>query len=744
MYHKLSIEETLKSFDVNPETGLSDKEARQRTAQEKKPSDGSSFFKFARGAISRPVVYLLIITAALSAFFGGIFSAALIFSVIVLHIIYSSECRRRGSKTIDRTISTSVTHAIVLRNGAKMKLASDELVVGDIVTIKPGRVVPADLRLISSENLVIDESALTGSASAEKDCDAEIPRDVPIEFRDNCAFEGTVVIKGRGDGVVIATGMSTEMSRLTLPLDVPEKDNSPNFSRLNRLSKRLTAITACACIAVFGISIIRKAPFVETLVSSLALAVAIIPEGMFTSALVALSKGAERLKKAGFSTKSMHAAETLGEVTVFTTDIPGIGVAATYTNGRIRTPQEEDTVPFIDGLLLCETKNPSLRTYATHKCNAEKVQEDFPRIGGLSGEVTTTLHRAGSTTISYTAGDAEEILRRSKLIWELGHIRTLNDSDREDIRAAVESFNEEDFSMTALGFRSGDDVPCDTDLIFLGIVATSVQEKLPETPNTARLRSAGVRMYLLTESDAEKARLGAAALSLESTNIICGRELRAMTDDELWSRFSETFVFAGLRAQDKVRIINVLKSRGEVVASIGDSISDAPALDAADIGLSDIHAQDAAKDAADVIFDGAACADEAIVYGKVMRRCIKRCVTYLAAANTAELVCVLASVVCGLGFPMTPWQILLVNLLTDTFPAHAIASGKRLVHKSVSRFAYTWGVVLGVLCVGLHFFISRLFADTELARWAVFAALVAGELILAIPVHFMGREKNVK
>lgn len=741
LYHKLSIEETLKSLDVNPETGLSDKEASLRIANEKKQSDGSSFFKLAASGLSRPVIYLLLIAALLSALLGGVLESCLILAVIVLHTVYSAECKRRGLRILDRTISASVTHAIVLRNGAKMKLASDELVVGDVVTIKPGRVVPADLRLITSEGLVIDESALTGRASVEKNCDEIIPGDVSIELRDNCAFEGTVVLRGRADGVVTATGMSTEMSRLTLPLDVPERDNSPTFSRLEKLSKRLTLITFIACIGVFAAGIIRDTGFVTTLVSTLALAVAVIPEGIFTAALVSLSRGAKKLKESGFNAKTMRAVETLGEVSVLCTDIPKIGVAATYTNGRIRTPQEEDTVPFLDGLLLCELSDPSLRSYASHKCNSEKIISDFPKIGELVGEVTTTLHRAESTTISYTGGEAEEILSRSVKIWELGHIRTLTESDREDIRTCISSFTDEGYALTALGFRSGDDVPCDTNLIFLGIAATRAEEFEPETPDTEKLAGAGVRVYLLTESDAEKARLGAAALSLPCENIICGREVSSMNDEALRSRLFDTFVFCSLRAQDKVRIIKALKSSGACVATVGDGLSDAPALDASDIGLSDIHSQDAAKDASDVIYDGAASADEAILRGKIIHRNIKNAVTYLTAANSAELICVLLSVAFGLGFPLTPSQILLINLITDTLPALWLASRDTLSQKRASRLNYIWGAALGAVSFVAFWLVGIKTESLFLAQWATFALLALGEILFVLPIRFSGRSR---
>lgn len=739
MYHKLSIEETLKALDVNPETGLTDKEAAQRTAQDEKPADRSSFFKFAARAIARPVIIILLVAAALSALLGGLYEALLILAVILVHAVFRAECIRRGKRSLDRAVSASVTHAIVLRNGAKMKLPSDKLVVGDVVTLKPGRVVPADLRLIASENLVIDESALTGRSRAAKDCTAQSSSDVAIEFRDNCAFDGTVVLEGRGDGVVTATGMSTEMSRLTLPLDVPEKDESPAFSRIERLTKRLTFITVIACTATFAVALAYSEGFLSALIAALALAVAIIPESFGTIVLNAISNGAEKLRAEGFSAKSMRAAEMLGEVNVFTTDIPGIGVAATYTNGRIHTPQEENTLPFLEGLILCELKNPSLVSYASNKCDGEKVKADFPRIGELMGEVTTTLHRAENTTISYTGGDAEEILSRSALIWDFGRIRTLTDSDREEIRECIRSFSEEGFSLTALGLRSGDDVPCDSELVFLGIAATRADTKEAAAPDTAALAAAGVRVYLLTESNADRAKLGAAALAIPRENIICGTELRSLPDAALAERLGDTFVFASLRAQDKVRIINVLRSRGKVVASVGDSISDAPALDASDIGMSDIHAQDAAKDASDVIIDGAEGADRAILRGKILRTGIRRAVTYLTAANMAELLAVLISVACGFGFPITPPQILLINLITDTFPALLLARGGSRQRLPV-RLAYIWGAVLGI-AVPVVFKITTQTIGLELAEWVAFGLLTVGELLLVLPMHFAGRSK---
>ncbi|MBR5542558.1 MAG: hypothetical protein IKU65_00465 [Oscillospiraceae bacterium] len=740
MYHKLSIEETLSSLDVNPETGLSDKEARLRSSEKAKSSDNSSFFKFARGAFSRPVIYMLAIAAILSALLGGVVEAALIVAVIVINGLFSAECRRRAHRVIASAVNASIIHATVLRNGAKMRLPADELVVGDIITLKPGRVVPADVRLISTERLVVDETALGGSADSRKDAESYLLGKIPAERRDNCAFEGTVVIRGRGDGVVVATGLSTERSRRTTLSDTPEKDSAPTFSKIRRLMTRTNAVVFSVCVVVFVASLIYKTEFFPALLSSVALAAAIIPESIFTAALSALSAAAERLSKAGFSAKNMKSIEALGECDVFITDVPKLGVSATYTNGRIHSPQEEDTVPFIYGLLLCDMALPALSAYAAHKCDEKEVSENFPKIGEFSGEVYTTLHRAGDTTVSYTGGDAEEILYRSELIWDFGKIRTLTDFDREEIGESIRALRAEGNHLTAIGMRSGDDVPCDTGLVFLGFAATGAEGDEAKAPDTEKLSCAGVMTYLLTSADAKRASLGASMLGISAEKMLFGRDVAALPDDELRRALRETFVFAGLSVQDKIRIVNIFKNLGKTVCMQGGEVSDAVALAAADVGISDIRAQDAAKEPCSIISGGEHCADRAIVFGKVARGATERTSEYLLSANLAEALGVLLSVVCGFGFPMTALQILLVNLITDTFPPLALARARSLGR--CGKAIYISGAILGVLTPFVYWLSMHFMKSEFISQWITFAYLTAGELLLTVPAALCGRKKN--
>ncbi len=740
MYHKLPVNEILASLDTNPETGLSDKEASLRGAESRRPTDNSSFFKFAKSAVSRPVLYMLIASSVISALLGGFIEAVLILAVVVLNIIFSAEVRRRAYRVISSAVNDSVTNATVLRNGAKMILSSSSLVVGDIVTLKPGRVVPADLRLISTDHLYLDESAIGGSDSARKNADEVLPAKTPLSERTNCAFAGTIVARGRAEGVVVATGMSTELSRRTRNINSPQKEVSPVFKSANATVRRASTWTAFSALVIFIVSLIYGESLFSTVLLTLALACAIFPESIYTSALTALSRGAELLRHFGFSAKDMKSIETLGDTSVFITDIPHLGVSKTYTNGRIHKPEDEDTTPFIYGLLLCDALSPSLSSYASHRCDEASVREAFPKLGELMGEVYTSLHRTGNMTVSYTGGDAEEILYRSKKIWDLGKIRSLTDFDREEINENIRALTREGYHLTAIGMRSGDDVPCDTNLVFLGIAATSADSGEETNPDVKKLHASRVRTYLLTCSDAIRARLGASMLGIKSDNILLGRDVMRMENIEIRRALSSVCVFAGLSPSDKARIISILEDMGKTVCMLGEDSSDAAALSAASVGISSVRAKDAAKNASDIVFDGTTSADRAIYLGKRIRSSGERAKAYLLATNVSEVVAVLLSLLCGFGFPLGALQILLINLITDTFPVFAISRAAR-GGEVKGILLLVLGIVIGVLAPFVWKLSMSYFMVSEtLASWITFGYLTVFELVLMIPSIFLGRE----
>lgn len=744
MYHKLSIEETIAALDVNREDGLSYEEAASRIAKDNRQTKKPSFFRFAAKSFSRPYTWLLLVASALTALFDGLLSAGLILAVIVINAVFSAECKRRGLRTIEGSVKPSLTHAIVLRNGAKMRIPSNELAVGDVVSLKPGRIVPADLRLISSDSLVIDETALTGNGFVSKDASVTVAGNVPVDERINCAFGGTAVLRGRGEGIVIASGLSTELSRLSIPADTPQKDSAPVLSRINALLKKFSFATTLVCIALFIISLLYGESFVGGLAASIALAVASVPEGIYTASLTALAGGARLLTKNGFSLSDIETVEALGEISAYITDIPKLGVAATYTNGRVKAPHEEDSIPLIDGLLLCELDNPSLAAYASHLCTPEEVRAAFPKIGEKSGEVYTTLHRAGKNTLSYTGGNALEILKRSDHIWEFGSIRTLTESDREEIAAYIRSFEDSGYTSTAIAMRSGDEVPVDTGLVFVGIAATSAVSCEAETPDTAALAENGVRTYLLTSSDASRARLGAQTLSIPNDNILCGRDIERMSDIEICASLSSTFVFAGLAPKDKARIVLALQSLGHSVSAIGSSLADSALLDACDIGLCDLRAEDAVKASCNILYNGDTSAEDALLFGKITRGSISRVITYLTAANIAELLAVGLPVVFGFGFTMMPLHILLVNLITDIFPAMILASSSRRYNRRRKKLIFALGIAFGIVSAAAGVILPLFEMTAPFAKIATCGLVILLELILVFPTYFSGGKLNAK
>ncbi len=741
MYHKLSIKETLKSLDVNPETGLSQQEASFRLSGNDS-EDGVSFFKIALSRITKPSVWLLLVAAALSLLFDGYISSLLIVASMLINVVFSSEVRRRALRKISGSVTPTVTHAIVLRNNSKMRISSDDLVVGDIVFLKPGRVVPADLRLIYTDGLVIDETALTGRAECTKDATDIIAGDVAPELRVNCAFERTTVIRGEGCGVVISTGMSTEISRLAKPLDAPEKDTSPLLSTVSRTSKRISLFASLFCVLLLIINLLFGEKLLPTLAGCIALAVAVIPEGAALAALSALSKGARRLTKQGFALREISALERLGSTSVYVTELPTLGVAMTYTNGRVKAPHEEDTVPFIDGFLLCEFDNPSLSAFASHRCDAAEVRALFPKIGELTAEVTTTLHSAGKTTVSYTAGNAKEILSRSTRIWEFGKIRTLTDGDRDEISACIESFEKGGLSAYALGMRSGDDVPCDTELVFVGIAATCARSDESALADVSSLKNVSVSVFILTSEDANRARLGADALKISHEDLVCGRDIDKMSDSDLRDTLKTCRVFAGLSPKHKIRIVRTLSSMGKTVCAEGRTLSDSALLEAADVSLCDLRAEDAIKSVSDVIFNKTP-ADRAIVTGNIARENISRSVSYLCATNLAEFLCVALSVVCGFGFPLSPAMILLINLITDFFPATLLANGKRVRRHISLSLLFIIGAGIGIISAAAFAILANIASLAPYAELITAGFLVVAELIILLPAHLLGGKKNV-
>ena len=737
MYHRLTVDQVKRHLDVKTENGLSHKEAHQR-AVKSSGEKNRPLSKRVLSSLGKPSILVLLTAALLTVFVGGYAEAVLIVLIAVCDACFAEAVEYRAEKTVREAVRETVTHARVLRDGAKMKIPSDELVVGDIVSLRAGRVVPADIRLISSEGLLIDESAITGNQTpVRKDHTRVFEREVPIGERVNCAFAGTVVVGGRGDGIVTATGMSTQLAMLSHANDVPEREESPELGRLTKKTGIMTAVSIISAVLVFVFGIIHKNGAVPSVLLAAAFAAALLPEGVFAVVAAAAGNSLSILKSAGISVKNTKSCAKLGSVTMFCTDIPKASLGASFSNGTLHSPQSEDCIPLIDGLLLTsdlfEETHSAVYEFCASRCNAQKVIKSFPRISVQDdGYAKSSLFRAESTTISYTRGDAEKLLSRSRSIWENGEVRDITEFDIQKINSAIESFRERKLSICAVGMRMGDGVICDYDLVFVGMLGLDVEALEGTSSVIAELSELGVGTKILTCQSRALASACAASLGIDSDIILTGESIDKMSDESLREKLSEVSVFAELSPIERARIINVLSDMGYVTATAGDGMDDVASIEAAGVGIAPVHGLDAAKVPAEIITPslGMAIVEKTLMAGKLMSYNIKNAIRFLAATNISELVCVLIASVFGLGNPVCASSLLLVNLTGDLLPPLAFGYKKSCAGGDMykPKTLLIFGAVFGGIILCLYRIMLSVTGYDNAARACVLLALGIGQL----------------
>ena len=707
MYSRLSAADTAKRIDTSIEKGLSEREVQSRLslsgsntiAQEKKESFIKAFFR----QINEPMIYILLAAAALSAFVNEWPDAVVILAIILINAIIGVVQERKAEKALDALRRMTVTHCTVRREGKVLDIPADELAVGDIVILSAGCVVPADLRLSLSANLEINESALTGeSVPAGKDAEFIASEDIPLGDRVNMAYQGTVVTAGRGEGMVVATGMSTEVGRIAEMLSTQDSGKTPLQKKLAQLGKLLGLAAVGACAAIFVIGLIQKRDFWEILLTAISLAVAIIPEGLTAVVTIVLALGVTRMARRSAIVRHLPAVETLGSVNVICSDKTGtltqnrMTVTSAFCNGARCSAEEfssDACLPMLHGLALCNdasvegsrTGDPTelaLLDFAEKfGVSAAELNRKFERIGEIPFDSTikrmTTLHRAGAATLSYTKGAEDIILPRCTHIWDNGAIRRITDDDREKIDAVTLEMSREALRVFAVAMRSGDTSPSDEGMLFLGLVGM-IDPPREEAIRAIKLcKGAGIRVMMITGDH----KITAAAIGRQTgiiaseDQVMSGAELDELSDEALDKCIGRLRILARVDPRHKVRIVNALRAQGNIVCMTGDGVNDAPSLKAADIGVAmGITGTDAAKDASDLILtdDNFETITHAVEEGRNIFGNIRKAIHFLLSSNMGELFSVLFAVLFAWDSPLLPLHILWINLITDSLPALAL------------------------------------------------------------------------
>ena len=727
-WHTLTVEETEKILDTTEE-GLSDAEAAKRLAaygpNNLRQKKAKSVWRMIWEQLTDVMVLILIAAAAFSfvmSFFEdgeGLAECIVILVVVALNATVGVVQEKKAANALEALKNMTAPTARVLREGEESVVPASQLVPGDIVYLEDGCIVPADIRIIQDSNMKVQEAALTGeSVPSEKDGPTVLPEDAPLGDRVNMAYSSSIVMYGNATGIVVGTGMNTEVGKIAGLLDEQDETDTPMKRKLNAVGKALSLVGLIVCVAIFAIGLIRNAAdWVNYIFIAISLAISIIPEGLPATSTIIMALGVQRMAEKNALVKSLPAVETLGSATVVCCDKTGTLTLNKMTVTHVALGDdfakgEATPVSDLSKKYGAEVYRELLEGSAL--CVNAKMDPDNP--GNVLGDPTE-----GALAV-------DEMLPLCTKLRTKEGVRDMTDADRERILQLCYKMSGE--ALRVLGFSvcvqgevpEEEDADLEKDMTFVGAVGMIDPPRKEVIKAVETCHTAGIRVVMITGDHKVTAMAIAKQLHIfrEGNTVISGPELDEMTDEQLDKAVKNCVVFARVSPSDKLRIIQSLKRTGEVAAMTGDGVNDSPALKEADIGVAmGITGTDVAKDAADVILldDNFTTIEYAIREGRRVYRNIQKVIQFLVAGNIAEILILFIAVCIGLPeMPIEAVHILLINLATDSLPAVALgvdpASPNVMRHKPVkSGTLFEKGMIYRIVLHGL--FISA-------AAWAAY------------------------
>lgn len=709
MFEQQQISDVLSQLDVKQYEGLSSEEAKYRLEkngpnafEEKKPKTKLQMFL---SQLKDPMIYILFGAVVISSLLREFSDAVIILAVILLNAIIGMVQESKAEKSLEALKKLSSPMALVRRDGRSLEIPAADLVVGDMVLLEAGRIVPADLKLITSVNLKIEESALTGeSVPVQKDADFIADGEVTLGDRLNMSYLSTSVSYGRGEGVVVKTGMDTEIGKIAKMINESIEEMTPLQKRLGDLGKILGILAVFLCVTLFVVALFQGRDVMEMLLTAISLAVAAIPEGLPAVVTIVLALGVQRMVKVNTIVRKLPAVETLGSVSIVCSDKTGtltqnkMTVTKVCIDDTLYDLSELDYMKskhFIDGFVLCTdatilhgsrlgdpTELALLDMGIGFNVTKEDLEKESPRINELSFDSTrkmmTTVHKDKSGKIlAYTKGAMDRIILNCTGIMMNGIIRPITDKDIENIHEAAKGMAKLALRVLALAIKENDDSATENNLIFTGLVGM-IDPPRPEAKHAVEVfKGASVTTIMITGDHIDTAFAIAKELGIAEREDQCitGDSLNHMTQEDLNAKVPNLRVFARVSPENKVMIVNAFRSHGNIVSMTGDGVNDAPSLKAADIGVAmGITGTDVAKGAADMILtdDNFATIQKAIEEGRNIYNNIKKSVLFLLSSNLGEIITMFVAIIAGLASPLKAIHILWVNLITDSLPGLAL------------------------------------------------------------------------
>jgi Ca2+-transporting ATPase len=733
-WHALPMEQVLADLQADREHGLSREQVSARLAAggpNELPRRRSGAWRVLLRQFQSVMVAVLLAAALISFLSGDFRDAVAILVMLLLTTLLGFRQEYRAERAMAALERLAAPSARVLRAGVVGAIPARDLVKGDIVLIESGGIVPADLRLLETHALKADESALTGeSLPAEKDAALLAEPGSPIGDRFDMAYSGTTVASGRGSGVVVATGPQTEMGRISGMLQSEIRPLTPLQIGLEQVGRKLVLIALAVVGIVFVEGLIRGEEGKTLLLTSISLAVAAVPEGLPAVITIVLALGSQRMLARRALIRRLAAVETLGSVTVICSDKTGtltqnqLTVAQAYVEGNcVQLGKVSSPDPALRMLLACAalstdavragvgeaarwTGDPTeialVRAAAEIGIDKESLERLLPRIHELPFDSRrkrmTTVHRivnhplplsalipleAGTSHIAVTKGALDGLLPRITRIWSHGSIEPLTPDLRAGVAKSHDEMAAEGMRVLGVAFRPlrgaiPEDGELESDFVFVGF-AGLLDPPRPEVRDAVALcKQAGITPVMITGDHALTAQRIARDLGIgNGAPALAGHDLTRLSSEGALSTILNTAVVARVSPEDKLSLVEALQSAGHVVAMTGDGINDAPALARADVGVAMGRiGTDAAREASDVVLqdDNFATIVAAVEEGRLIGSNIRKFIRYLLSCNSGELWVVLLAPVFGMPLPLTPLQILWINLVTDGLPALALAA----------------------------------------------------------------------